>query len=129
MLNDVHYNLSCHCPQCQSTDTASRRQLFRQIVADESMDQAFSWYGEHSPRAFPPKSFFVVLLLLVTVCVPLLFLWLPEGYAVPALIEVGLAALLAALVADLLLTYRRYKVWAKQWLCGHCKKAYFPDLI
>ena len=96
------------------------------------MDQAFSWYGEHSPYAFPPKSLFVVLLLLAAVCVPGLLFWLPEGYAESSgaapLIAMTVAALSTCLVVDVLLTYRRYKAWAKQRLCGDCKKVYLPEL-
>ena len=89
---------------------------------------AFNWYNERTQYAFPPKSLFVVLLLMMLAAtVPAAGFWFLEQY--PALEWLGTMAvvLLACLAVDLILTHRRYKSWAGEWLCGDCQKVFVPE--
>ena len=53
------------CPCCGSPSTASRRQLFYGLMDDAPLTGVFSWYSARVPHAYPPKSLFVMLLLLM----------------------------------------------------------------
>lgn len=91
---------------------------------------AFSWYGERTHHAFPPKSIFVVLLLMMlAIAVPAAGFWLLGQY--PALEWLGsmAAILFGCLVVDLMLTHQRYKAWAGEWLCGDCKHVFKPKSV
>ena len=119
--------LARNCPRCGSGKTASRRQLFHSLMCDVRPQGVFSWYDDSEPQALPPKSLFFMLLVLIAVLsVPAVGFWLLEHY--PAVIWlVSVAALLSAvLLVDILLTYRRYKDWVGQWLCGSCREVFAP---
>ena len=110
------------CPHCGSGETASRRALFRRLVRETAIDEAFAWYGLSDKGACPPKSLFVTLLsLLPVMALPAGLAWFLNSYPVLPWLA-GAAALLAlALVIDAGLTYRRYRDWASRWLCGDCR--------
>ena len=87
----------------------------------------FDWYSQRSPRACPPKSLFVTLLaLFLGLALPAVGLWHLEHY--PALLWMGGAAalLVVCLFIDMQITYRRYRYWAAQWVCGDCRETFFP---
>ena len=95
-----------------------------------SAGKAFSWYGESIPRACPPKSLFVILFLVVLgVAVPTATLLL-LGYlhGTDWLILVVLALLLG-FVFDVCMTYRRYRAWGVECLCGECRSVFSLALI
>jgi len=83
---------------------------------------AFGWYSASLPRACPPKSLFVILSLwILGMALPAAGLWLFGFYlALQWLAIMALLSLLGLLV-DVLLTYRRYKTWGGEWLCGECR--------
>jgi O-antigen/teichoic acid export membrane protein len=93
------------------------------------MDSGFSWYGEHCADAFPPKSLFVVLLILTALCIPALYMLLPEDAPAAPLIALAVAALSVCLITDVLSTFRRYKLWANQRICGNCRRSYPLQLL
>ena len=113
------------CPDCRSPQTASRRQLFHCLMAGNELGKSFEWYSDRIPQACPPRSLFVVFMsLLVGMSVPAVILWYMGFYsALPALGAVSLC-LLACLLLDVLLTYRRYKTWSRHWVCGSCKTVF-----
>ena len=88
----------------------------------------FSWYGDHEPQALPPKSLVVIFLLtLLVLAIPAAGFWaLGQFPAVTSLMWV-FVLLLAFLLLDVLLTYRRYKIWGGQWLCGQCRSVFAPN--
>lgn len=113
------------CPCCGSPSTASRRQLFYGLMDDAPLTGVFSWYSARVPNAYPPKSLFVMLLLLMLgMALPAAGLWLLEHYqALHWLFILGMV-LLAALLIDVLMTYRQYKSWGGEWLCGDCRSVF-----
>lgn len=115
------------CPHCGSSNTASRRALFHTLMCGAQPQGAFAWYGERVPQALPPKSLLVIFLILIAaLAVPAVGFWfLKHEYAVTWLLSVA-ALTLAVLVVDVSLTYRRYKAWAGQWLCGRCREVFSP---
>jgi len=112
-----------HCPGCGSTRIASRRQLFLSLMGEGAPPAAaFSWYRERTPGACPPQSRFVVLLaLMLGMALPVTGLWLMGYYF--ALTWLGLLGLLllASLLYDLTATYRRYRLWVGERVCGDCR--------
>ena len=88
----------------------------------------FSWYGDDEPQALPPKSLFVMFLLsIIVLTIPAAGFWV-LGHFPAVTMLVSLAVLLMAfLLTDVLLTYRRYKVWGGQWLCGQCRGVFAPN--
>ena len=113
------------CPACGSPHIASRRALFHQLMDGAAFGDAFGWYDEKAHHAVPPKSLFIVLsLLLLGLAVPAAGFWFLQHY--PALQLLGSVAgiLFVCLLTDVLLTYRRYKTWAGEWLCGDCQKVF-----
>lgn len=118
---------SNHCPGCGSHQVASRRQLFHLIVDGISLEGAFNWYDERARHAYPPRSLFVVLgLLAFGLSIPAVGFWI-LGYF-PALQLLGgiASVLIACLLIDFLLTYKRYKNWVEEWLCGECQSVFVP---
>ena len=113
------------CPCCGSPRTASRSQLFRRLMNEGPLPGVFNWYSEHTPQACPPKSLFVILLLLLLgMTLPTVGLWL-LGYTIALSWLARLALLLwAGLLFDVLMTYRRYKTWGGEWLCGECHSVF-----
>jgi len=90
----------------------------------------FRWYNEHTRGALPPKSLFLMLLMLLLVlALPALGLWMREFYPLLTFVGLGMVALLTGLVFDVLATYRRYLTWDGQWLCGDCRKVFSPGLV
>ena len=85
----------------------------------------FSWYDQRAPGACPPKSLFIIIaLMLAGMTLPLAGLWMLGHFMALAWLA-GLGALLvAALLFDVLATYRRYKNWGGQWLCGDCRAVF-----
>jgi hypothetical protein len=96
----------------------------------KSTGGTFGWYSELVPRACPPKSLFVILFLLVLgSAVPtagLLLLGYDQGTDwLPLLVLL----LLLGLVFDVFTTYRRYRTWGGECLCGECRSVFSPALI
>lgn len=116
-----------HCPSCGSEQTASRRQLFHRLMYGAQPQSAFRWYGDGDPKALPPKSLFVMFtILMVVLAVPAIGCWFLQHYSALTGLLLVAALTLAFLLVDVLLTYRRYKVWAGQWLCGCCRGVFAP---
>lgn len=121
------------CPHCSGVRIASRRQLFLCLMNSASTPRGFEWYALEAPGALPPKSLFIQLLSGVLVfTLPLLLI----GYFAEISGEVfltaagmALAAVLTCLLADLLLTYRQYRNWAQEWVCGDCQRAFLPEAL
>jgi hypothetical protein len=117
------------CPCCGSPSTASRRQLFYGLMDDTPLTGSFSWYSAGVPHACPPKSLFVMLLLLMLgMVLPAVGLWLLEHYQALQWLSVLSIVLLAALLVDVLRTYRHYKKWGGEWLCGECRSVFSLSL-
>ena len=113
------------CPCCGSSRTASRRHLFHWLLDDAPLLTPFSWYSNRIPGACPPKSLFVVLLLLALgVAIPAVGLWLLGHFLALQWLAVTALLLLAGLLFDVLMTYRRYKAWCGEWLCGECRAVF-----
>ena len=113
------------CPYCGSSRTASRRQLFHCLMQEQPLSRAFSWYSERTAGACPPKSlFFILLVMLALLGLPAAGLWARELHATLSLLGYALAVLLLCLAADLLVTFRRYRSWGSQWLCGDCRATF-----
>jgi hypothetical protein len=118
---------SNHCPGCGSRQVASRRQLFHLIVEGITLEGVFNWYDKRVRHAYPPKSLFVILgLLVLGLSVPAMGFWFLGHF--PALqLLVGIASvLIACLLIDFLLTYKRYRNWVEEWLCGECQNVFVP---
>jgi len=118
-----------HCPGCGSTRIASRRQLFLSLMGEGAPPAAaFSWYREGTPGACPPQSRFVILLALTLgMVLPVTVLWLAGYYF--ALTWLGLLGLLllSSLIYDLTATYRRYRIWVGEWVCGDCRSVFIAS--
>jgi len=85
----------------------------------------FSWYSARVPHAYPPKSLFLMLLLLMLgMALPAGGLWLLEHYQALQWLSILAMVLLAALLIDVLMTYRHYKSWGGEWLCGECRSVF-----
>lgn len=116
------------CAYCNSTQIVSRRQLFLCDAQHGCLPAAFDWYDASLPSSLPPKSLFVQFLVAVAVgAVPLVLL----GYSLPFSLEstftlagILLAAIVACLLLDLLVTHRRYRQWASECVCGHCRAVF-----
>lgn len=116
-----------HCPRCGSEQTASRRQLFHTLMDGTQPRNAFRWYGDADPQALPPKSLFVMFItLMMTLAVPAAGFMVMEHYFALTWVLYVAGLTLAFLLADVLVTYRRYKVWAEEWLCGRCRGVFAP---
>ena len=115
------------CTGCGSRRTASRRQLFHWLMNGAVLPRYFRWYSVEEPGAMPPKSLFVLLLLLLLgMTLPFAGLWLLGHYLALRWLSVLLLLVLAALLVDVLATYRRYRQWGVQWLCGECHATFIP---
>ena len=118
------------CPCCGSPATASRRQLFHWLMGEAAAPGPFVWYDERYPQAMPPSSLAILPgLFLVGMILPMLGFWV-LGHS-SALMWMAAMALvvLAALLVDLLSTYRRYRLWGREWLCADCRETFtLPDL-
>ncbi|MEH6583309.1 MAG: hypothetical protein V7754_15320 [Halioglobus sp.] len=113
------------CPDCGSSHTAARRELFHLLMDGVSLEGAFRWYDERAHRACPPKSLFVVLFLMTLgAMIPAMGFWVLEHYAAQYWLVTVAALLLACLIVDALLTLRRYKDWVDEWLCGDCQHSF-----
>ena len=118
------------CPCCGSRRTASRRQLFHWLMNEGVRPPYFGWYSAEEPHALPPKSLFVLfLLLLLVISLPFAGLWLLGHYLALRWLSVVLVLVLGALLVDVLGTYRRYQHWGEQWLCGECHSSFVPGQI
>lgn len=118
------------CPRCGSRRTASRRQLFHWLMDGGVRPGHFGWYSVEEPDAMPPKSLFVVLLLLLLgMSVPFIGLLLLGHYLALRWLSVMLLLILAGLLFDVFATYRRYKQWDEQWLCGECQSIFVPEVV
>ena len=111
------------CPHCGSSRVASRRQLFLSMMGGDQLP-GFTWYGESVPGALPPKSLFVRLGVVALGGLLSLVALFYGGMLSPQIL-VGAAftiaaAVLSCLLLDVLLTYRRYRDWAAEWLCADC---------
>jgi len=85
----------------------------------------FNWYDQRAPGACPPKSLFVIItLLLLGMTLPLAGLWMLGHFMALGWLALLSVVLLAALLFDVLATYRRYKDWGGQWLCGDCRAVF-----
>ena len=98
-------------------------------MAHTPVTGAFGWYDTSLPHACPPKSLFVILFLLILgMALPAVGLWLSGFYlALQWLIAMAMLSLLGLLI-DVLLTYRRYKNWGDEWLCGECRGVFKPSV-
>ena len=113
------------CPDCRSPQIASRRQLFHCLMTGNTLGKTFQWYSERIPQACPPRSLFVVFMgLLLGLSVPTVILWFMGFYSALTALGVACLCLLACLLIDVLLTYRRYKSWSSYWVCGDCKTVF-----
>jgi hypothetical protein len=91
-------------------------------MRDEPLPEAFHWYSEAAPNACPPRSLFVLLLVVsVLAAIPAAGLWYLGNYPATAWLGVLGLFLLAALLIDVLSTYKRYRLWAREWLCASCR--------
>lgn len=118
------------CPDCGSSHTASRRELFHSLMNGASLQGAFGWYDERAHHACPPKSLFVVLLLMTLgAMIPAMGFWVLEHYAAQQWLIAVAGLLLACLVVDAVLTFRRYKDWVGEWLCGDCHQSFTPTPV
>ena len=115
------------CPHCGSRAVASRRSLFHRLMSGQPRPGVFAWYDEGVRGACPPKSLFVMLLAVTAILVlPAVGLWVRELYAGLAVLLSSLLVLLACLGFDLFSTYRRYRAWHQEWLCGECRSNFVP---
>ena len=113
------------CPYCGSSQTASRRQLFRGLMDGAPLGGSFSWYGEEQPQALPPKSLFIVMLaLMLAAALPATGLWLLGHYFALRWLALFALLLLAGLLLDVTMTWRRYKSWDGERLCGECRAVF-----
>ncbi len=111
------------CPACGSSSVASRRTLFHQLLEQGALPQQFAWYAREGYDLYPPKSLFLILLLLVFMAlIPASVFWYAENYPMVEWLALSLLALLACLLVDVLSTYRRYREWSRQWLCADCRR-------
>ncbi len=116
------------CPGCSSAQTASRRELFHQMMAGSSQQTTFSWYDEKTHHAFPPKSIFIILFLpMFAVAIAAVGFLLLGQYQALLWLSAIAGILLASLLGDFMLTYSRYQNWAAEWLCGNCQRVFFAD--
>jgi hypothetical protein len=121
--------MESQCPCCGSRLTASRRELFHELMCADRPDQGhFSWYREDLPRACPPKSLFLTLsVLAVVLAIPMVGMVLyGQQVALDWLLGLGVL-LLACLAFDVLMTYRDYKTWCHEWLCDECQLVFIPE--
>jgi hypothetical protein len=110
------------CPHCESGHTASRRQLFHQLMERSGLPAAFAWYTSGESGACPPKSLFVLLLVFaVASLLPALGLWYLGLYPAVSWLGVITLLLLVCLAFDALNTYGRYQAWSRQWVCADCR--------
>ena len=118
------------CPCCGSPDTASRRQLFLWLMGEVAAPGPFIWYDERHPRAMPPSSLAILPgLLLAGMILPMLGFWVLGYQAALGWLAALALVVLAALLVDLLSTYRRYRLWGREWLCADCRETFtLPDL-
>jgi hypothetical protein len=78
----------------------------------------------------PPSSLAILPgLFLVGMILPMLGFWV-LGHRSALMWMAALAlVVLAALLVDLLSTYRRYRLWGREWLCADCRETFtLPDL-
>jgi len=68
------------------------------------------------------------LLAIAVLTIPVTGFWVLEHFPAVTLLLSIAALLLVLLLVDVLLTYRRYKVWVGQWLCGRCRGVFAPTL-
>jgi hypothetical protein len=98
-------------------------------MGDTPLTGVFSWYSAGFPHAYPPKSLFVMLLLLMLgMALPAIGLWLLEHYLALQWLSALAMGLIAALLIDVLMTYRHYKKWGGEWLCGECRSVFSLSL-
>jgi hypothetical protein len=94
-------------------------------MAGNALGKSFEWYSERVPQACPPRSLFVVFMgLLVGMSIPAVILWYLGYYSALQALGVVSLCLLACLLLDVLLTYRRYKNWSRHWVCGSCRAVF-----
>jgi len=90
-----------------------------------ALGKSFDWYSDSTPGACPPRSLFVVFTcLLLGISIPALILWIMGYYSALQVFGVVFVGLVACLLLDVLLIYRRYKVWSSHWVCGSCKSVF-----
>jgi len=118
---------TAQCPNCGSAHTASRRELFLGLMQGGAGSVAFSWYSERVARAHPPKSIFVMLLVLAPIPVLVAaFFWLTGYPGGGQWLLLSALLLLAGLLVDGAATYRRYRHWRRERLCGACRTVFEP---
>jgi hypothetical protein len=116
------------CPCCGSAHTATRRQLFYFLMEAGCTPRGFEWYSKAFPGALPPKSLFIQFGIVALLM--LLPLWAMSVVGVISVQWLSLAfssslvMLVACLMIDLLVTYRRYRSWSEQILCAHCQASF-----
>jgi hypothetical protein len=107
---------------------ASRRQLFLCLMNGHGPPRGFEWYTLEARAALPPKSLFVQLMSgLVVYALPLLLFGYVAGISGETILSAAgmiVSAAVACLFADLLLTYRQYRQWAEDWICGDCRQVF-----
>jgi hypothetical protein len=96
---------------------------------DIPVSRVFHWYDEHTLEACPPRSLFLILLVMMAVlALPAAGLWARDLYPVLAFLGFGIMGLVVTLAFDVFNTYRRYQTWSGQWLCGECRQVFNPVL-
>ena len=97
-------------------------------MAGVNIHGVFSWYDSEVRNAYPPKSVLLLLgLPLLLICLPAAGFWLLDYYAATKWLASVVVLLLVCLLFDVLLTYRRYKSWVREWLCGICHQVFEPE--
>jgi len=87
--------------------------------------ESFNWYSGRIPGAYPPKSLFIIsLLLMLGMTLPAMGLWYLGHVFALKWLGVMTLLLLAGLLFDVLLTYRSYKRWGGEGLCGECRAVF-----
>ncbi len=114
-----------HCPACGSERIARRGALFRSVMRNELPAATFDWYSLEHDGARPPKSLFLLgIVLFLVVSLPAVVLWSLGWYQlIPWLVAAG-TVLVCALVLDILITHKRYRRWASGWVCDECRHTF-----
>jgi hypothetical protein len=96
-------------------------------MMDKETGPGFHWYDQRAPDACPPKSMFVILLMMIIAAViPAGMFWYMEQYSALTWLASASLMLAGCLLFDALSTYRRYKEWGSEWLCSNCRSAFKP---
>lgn len=70
-----------------------------------------------------------MLALLLGMALPIAGLWFLDMHL--AVVWLGMLALMlvGSLLLDLTLTYQRYKIWGREWLCADCRAVFNRNAV